>query len=391
MRVGTGVILSVLSSSVLAAVIPNYDSHGILLARRAVNPENRDLLWKRNNGKQTGAGTGTGIGEDSSSSSSSSSGLSKMSRLQEFSEELRMSFMKNRDPRKQQYILEKEERSLQNAAKKLAEVTDGISKDQFVIEVKKFLTIALEGVKSSLKLYETKPITLFLLSIPEDKNRKSLTKRMVKIQNTAKKHTNQHLKAITQAINNIAKHPRNVINEMEKITRSASRISLELRNLYNGDYTALASKVKSTGNEENIEVTKDYISEVDDHRDSAFESLKLIKGEVTSGRVTFKGKNTSRFGAFRSGVKKRLGLKGKSSTDVTPNSEESGQQISGEGPSDENTSDQEESKQGPPDENTSGQGPPGQGPPGQQAPNQAGARPIPAPRKSKFNRQDLVV
>ncbi|KAH6578243.1 hypothetical protein BASA60_003701 [Batrachochytrium salamandrivorans] len=384
MRVGAGIILSVLSPSVLAAVIPNYDDHGLLLARRAVNPDPMNLLWKRNNGEQTG--TGTGIGESNPNSSGDNIALSKMGRLREFAERLRMSFMKNRDPRKQQYILRNDEKSLQNAAKKLAEVAEGISKDQFVIEVEKFLRTALEGVRSSLKLYETKPITLFLLSIPEDKDRKSLTKAMLKMQNNGKKHTNQHLKAITQAINNIAKHPRNVIEEMEKITRSASRISLELRNLYNGDYTALASKVKSTGNEKNIETTKDYISEVDDHRDSAFGSLKLIKGEVTKGRVTFKGKNTSRFANFKSGVQRRLGIKNKSSTGGVLSSEETDHQISGqdtsdEKSSDENTSNQEEPKQGPSDGDTSGQGPS----------NQAGARPIPAPRKSKLIGQETRV
>ncbi|KAH9251205.1 hypothetical protein BASA81_010900 [Batrachochytrium salamandrivorans] len=168
---------------------------------------------------------------------------------------------------------------------------------------------------------------------------------------------------------------------MEKITRSASRISLELRNLYNGDYTTLVSKVKSTGNEENIEATKDYITEVDDHRDSAFESLKLIKGEVTSGRVTFKGKNTSKFGAFKSGVQRRLGIKNKSSTGRVLGSEETDHQISGQDTSDENTSNQEEPKQGPSDGDISGQGPS----------NQAEARPIPAPRRSKLNKQEFLI
>ncbi|KAH6590729.1 hypothetical protein BASA50_009191 [Batrachochytrium salamandrivorans] len=123
MRVGTGIILSVLSPSVLAAVIPNYDSHGLLLARRAVNPDPMNLLWKRNNGEQTG--TGTGIGESNPNSSGDNIALSKMGRLREFAERLRMRFMKNRDPRKQQYILRNDEKSLQNAAKKLAEVTEG--------------------------------------------------------------------------------------------------------------------------------------------------------------------------------------------------------------------------------------------------------------------------
>ncbi|KAH9272594.1 hypothetical protein BASA83_005095 [Batrachochytrium salamandrivorans] len=152
-----------------------------------------------------------------------------------------------------------------------------------------------------------------------------------------------------------------------------------LRGVYSSDYKTLISKVGSTGNEENIKETEDYLSEIDSHRDGVLKVVRIIKGEITSGRVTFKGKTPSKFANFKSGVQRRLGIKNKSPTGRVLGPEESYQQISGEGPSDENTSDQEESKQGPPDENTSGQGPPGQGPS-----NQAGARPIPAIRWSKL-------
>ncbi|KAH6592895.1 hypothetical protein BASA50_007733 [Batrachochytrium salamandrivorans] len=50
MRVDIGIILSVLSFSVLAKVIPNDDFHGSLLVRRAVSPDTTDLLWKRADG-----------------------------------------------------------------------------------------------------------------------------------------------------------------------------------------------------------------------------------------------------------------------------------------------------------------------------------------------------
>ncbi|KAH6568275.1 hypothetical protein BSLG_007051 [Batrachochytrium salamandrivorans] len=189
-----------------------------------------------------------------------------------------------------------------------------------------------------------------------------------------------------------------------------------LGGLYSSDYKTLISKVGSTGNEENIKETENYIFEIDSHRDGVLKVVKIIKGEITSGRVTFKGKNTSKFGAFKSRVQRRLGIKSLSSTGRVLGPEESYQQISGEGPSDENTSnqgppDQGTSKQEPSDEDTSKPKPPGQGPskqeeskqgpsdgdtsnqgpPGQQAPDQAGAKPIPPPRKSEFNRQDLVV
>ncbi|KAH6592815.1 hypothetical protein BASA50_007866 [Batrachochytrium salamandrivorans] len=74
MRVGTGIILSVLSSSVLATVIPNDDDHGILLVRRTGSLENKDVLWKRADEEQmelgssnSGAGASAGDAEASTS------------------------------------------------------------------------------------------------------------------------------------------------------------------------------------------------------------------------------------------------------------------------------------------------------------------------------------
>ncbi|KAH6588981.1 hypothetical protein BASA50_010337 [Batrachochytrium salamandrivorans] len=283
-----------------------------------------DLLWKRNNEEQAGPGpsssgagasteAGAGIGESNPNSSSINSGLSKMDRLRDFSERV-------------------------------------------------------HGARSSLKLYETKLITLFSLSISEGKNRKSLAKKMVKIQNNGKKYTNQHLKAITHAINGIIKHPQRVMAEMDQITRSAARISTMLGGLYSSDYKTLISKVGSTGNEENIKETENYLSEIESHRDGVLKVVKIIKGEITSGRVTFKGKNTSKFGAFKSGVQRRLGLKSSSSTGRVLSPEESCQQIPGQDTSNENTSNQ--------------------GPPNQEESDQARARPIPPPRKSRASKEE---
>ncbi|KAH9276448.1 hypothetical protein BASA83_001144 [Batrachochytrium salamandrivorans] len=75
MRVGIGTVLSVLSFSVLAAVIPNYDYHDPLLVRRAVNLENKDVLWKRANDEQTGLDSlNSGSGAKTETSTSTSNG-----------------------------------------------------------------------------------------------------------------------------------------------------------------------------------------------------------------------------------------------------------------------------------------------------------------------------
>ncbi|KAH6569977.1 hypothetical protein BASA60_008000 [Batrachochytrium salamandrivorans] len=50
MRVDIGIILSVLSFSALAKVIPNGGYNSPLLVRREVGPDTTDLLWKRADG-----------------------------------------------------------------------------------------------------------------------------------------------------------------------------------------------------------------------------------------------------------------------------------------------------------------------------------------------------
>ncbi|KAH6592894.1 hypothetical protein BASA50_007732 [Batrachochytrium salamandrivorans] len=93
MRVDIGIILSVLSFSVLAKVIPNDDSHGPLLVRRAVGPDTTDLLWKRANGDDNkdlvlwtqtlvlNAGAGASSSDSSSNHPSGSGELSELYQL----------------------------------------------------------------------------------------------------------------------------------------------------------------------------------------------------------------------------------------------------------------------------------------------------------------------
>ncbi|KAH6588738.1 hypothetical protein BASA50_010538 [Batrachochytrium salamandrivorans] len=332
MRVGIGTILSVLSSSVLAAVIPSYD-HGPLLARRAVSLESKSLLWKRAGEKQAvpvpsnsdaGASTetGTGVGKSNPNSFSINSVLSKMGQFQQFIDGLYKSRKKNWSTRKQIATLKKDEKSLQNAAKRVTEVTEGVSKGPFDVEVDKFLRTAVNGARSGSELYDNKTVIPFFLSVTEDSNQKSLLKGINKMQSRGKKYAKKHLVDVLRSTNDIIKHPQNVIAELEKITSSISHMFMALTVVSGRDYNTLVAKVNPKDNKENIEITKDYMLQMKNHRDSAFKAVNAIKEEITKGKVTFKGKTQSRFGAFKSGVKRRLRLKSKSSTDVTPNQEE---------------------------------------------------------------------
>ncbi|KAH9267483.1 hypothetical protein BASA84_000660 [Batrachochytrium salamandrivorans] len=122
--------------------------------------------------------------------------------------------------------------------------------------------------------------------VVQGSTQKSLTKAVVKLQNTEKGYTKEHLGDVVRAFSNLTKHPRNVIRELGII-------------------------------------------------------LESILQMLDSGEVTFKGKNLSKFANFKSQVQKRLGFKKTSSTGVPPNPESSNQE-----PSDGDTSDQREPNQG---------------------------------------------
>ncbi|KAH9269125.1 hypothetical protein BASA83_008876 [Batrachochytrium salamandrivorans] len=195
MRVGTGIILSVLSFNVLAAVITNYDSHDPLLVRRTLNPDNKGILWKRANEEQMEPGpsnSGAGIGDGSPNYSSGNRGSSKLKRFRE-------------------------------------------------------------------------------------------------MQSTGKKQTKANLQSVTRAIARIAKQPRNVIKEMEKIVKSISRMCQVLDTLYD-EYRDLVSKMGFAGTERTIKVTEAHVVGMNMFQFGTSESLDSIKEQINEGLVIFKGK-----------------------------------------------------------------------------------------------------
>ncbi|KAH9274251.1 hypothetical protein BASA83_003244 [Batrachochytrium salamandrivorans] len=363
MIVGIGIILSVLSSSVLAAAIPNYDSHGLLLVRRAGSPNNKAVLWKRNNEEQTGpvplklesgagAQTSTSISESNPDYSSGNRGSSKLGKFY-------MSFKKSWNTQKHKVLQWRDKNKIKNAAKKLTRVVAGEEAKNFITDIEKFLHTTLEGARMAFKSYDNPDIVPFFLSVPKGNTQKSLTQKMTGIQNTTKQEVKKYLGDVTRGIGDITKNPQGVIIEMEKITGSISAMCIALTLVSGLSYKVLVPKVGREGNEKHIENTKTYLIKLRGYRDDAFKSFDSIKAMLDSGKVTFKRKTPSRFSNFKSGVKKRLGIKKKSSTGVPPNLES-------------------------PNQDTSYQGESNQGPPDQQAPDQKGIRPTPAPRLSKL-------
>ncbi|KAH6561968.1 hypothetical protein BASA50_007189 [Batrachochytrium salamandrivorans] len=361
MRVGTGIILSVLSSSVLAAVIPNYDSHGILLVRRAGSPNNNAVLWKRAGEEQrqiipskleSGAGAGSG----------NNLGSSKMGRFRDYINGLYTNLKTTLSSRQKKSIKEKDEQSVKNAVKKVAGVVQGESMDNFLREVEKYFRTTLEVSRIAFGIYDAPgTIPVFLLSIPNSSTQKSSTEAMTNMQNTGKEYTKETLGDVTRAVGDLIKRPQSVARELGIILESISTMCRKFELMYRKDYKALVLIVRRKNNEKHIKDTKKHISEMQKYRDGASESLKLIKKMLDSGRVTFKGKNPSKFDNFKSGFKSRLGIKSKSSNSESPNPESPDQRPSDQGESNQDTS------------------------------NQGGIRPTPAPRLSKLNRQETSV
>ncbi|KAH6567098.1 hypothetical protein BASA62_006333 [Batrachochytrium salamandrivorans] len=352
-------MLSVLSFSVLAAVIPNYDSHGILLARRAVNPDTMDLLWKRADedqegsepsGSGAGASAGTGVGGSNLDYSSDNRGSSKPGRFLEFLKRLYRTLKKSWNTQKQKYARWSDRRYVQKAVKKVAGITKGQRKKGLILRIDNFLNTALESARMTSGLYDGNAKTHpFFLTIPKGDNQQALLKKMTNIQNDGKKAVKEHLVYVTRGIDGITKNPQDVVKELDKITEHISRMCVTLENLYHDEYTTLSLEMEDTNNEEHTKVSEDYITEMVKYRADIMGAFDSIKEKIKNDGLTFKGKTQSKFASFKSGVQKRLGLKKKSSTGVPPNPE---------------SSDQEESNQEPSD--------------------QGGIRPTPAPRRSKF-------
>ncbi|KAH6592938.1 hypothetical protein BASA50_007775 [Batrachochytrium salamandrivorans] len=354
MRVGVGVILSVLSFSVLSAVIPNYDDHGLLLARRTVNTETRAVLWKR-------------ADEEQQDLFLRAQKLVLVLKLVLVSVAVASATLVTIVD--QRIIWNRGEKLIKNAVKRVTEAVEGGEARQALLDINDFLNITLKLSQKITVIFNSKSMMPLLLSNPKGDNQKSFIKKMTKMQNIGKGHAKKHFEDLTRAITAITKRPQDVITEIGKITESISRMTQEYR--------------------------KDMSS-----------VFKYIKGLINGSGVTFKVRARSKFSTLKSGVKNRLGIKKKSSTGIPSDQEELDQEESApeslyqgelnlgpsnQEPSDGNTSNQGPSNQGPSDENTSGQESSKQGPPGQQAPDQAGERPTPAPRKSKLNRQATIV
>ncbi|KAH9270218.1 hypothetical protein BASA83_007742 [Batrachochytrium salamandrivorans] len=353
MRVGVGVILSVLSFSVLAAVIPTYDDHGLLLAQSGASTE-----------------ASTGAGGSNLDYSSGNRGVSKLGKLRNFFKKLYLKLKTKWYTRGQRIIWRRGEKAVKNAVKRVTEAVESGEAKQVLLEINELLSIALKLSQATIVLFDIKAMMPFVLSNPKGDNQKSFLKEMAKMKNIGEGLAKKYFGDVTRIISAITKRPQDVVKEMRKITESTLLMTRGLAAIYAQEYKDLLSKVGPTGNEKNIEKTQKYVSDMQDYRKEILNAFKYIKGLIENGGVTFKVRARSKFSTFKSGVRNRLGIKKKSSTGVPSDQDELDQEESAPESLYQGELNLGPSNRRPPNQGSSNKRPPGQGPSNQGPSNQ---------------------
>ncbi|KAH6583453.1 hypothetical protein BASA61_007989 [Batrachochytrium salamandrivorans] len=259
MRVDTGIILSVLSFSVFAAVIPSNDYYVPLLVRRAVSPENRASLWKRADEEQEGSypsGSGASSGGSSSNHPSSSRGL-----------------------------------------------IEGRQGKPVIDDISKFLKVLLESAKLLKSVYYSKVETPFASSPQKFSSSKSLARELARIQSTARELIKAYLKDIYTVIASIIKHPQNVMSELEKIMSRSTATFESLKFLWVEDYVALVLKMKHPKYSEYNQIIQEHVAQLKEDQDRVSNSYSIVESKADSGVLRFKEKTPSKISALKSRIR----------------------------------------------------------------------------------------
>ncbi|KAH6597017.1 hypothetical protein BASA50_004775 [Batrachochytrium salamandrivorans] len=325
MRVGIRIILSVLSSSVLAAVIPNNDDHGILLVRRAGNPDNKVVLWRRADEEQEGSepsGSGASGGGSSPNLPSDNNGLGNPGKPQRSAKGFGASLKKGLANPRQKYVQWVEQRRIKTAVREVARVIEGDQAKQVISDIQKLLTNAVNSARKFLTAYNNQDNGPFSLSIPRGRNQDSLAQEMNAIRNTAKKHAKAHLENINRVIMRLTKNPRKVMMELKDIVSLIARFHYFLATLRDDTYKPLLLRMQNMDNSAHLKVTETHILRVKDDNTLASRSLKSIQTRLNNSMARFKDYASSEKPRVASKLKRRERVKGESSAGATSNQEE---------------------------------------------------------------------
>ncbi|KAH6590693.1 hypothetical protein BASA50_009218 [Batrachochytrium salamandrivorans] len=303
MRVDTGIILSVLSFSVIAAVIPNGDDHGLLLVRRAVSPENRAVLWKRADEEQEGSNSSdsdTDGGGSSSNSPSRSRGSDKLSPFQSAARGVQLPIPKVFKGKKTSHTMQRDSKDIQKVITKLTQAVEGRQGKSAIDDIGKFLKISLESAKLLKNAYYSKVETPFAPPPQKFSSSKSLARELNRIQSTAKRLVKNYLKNIYTVIAYITKHPQNVMSELGKIMSRSTDMFKSLIVLCDDDYTILVSKMKDIDYSEYNQRVQEHVEQLKEDQDRVSNFYKIAKGKADSGVLKFKEKTPSKISTLKS-------------------------------------------------------------------------------------------
>ncbi|KAH6602895.1 hypothetical protein BASA61_000652 [Batrachochytrium salamandrivorans] len=276
---------------------------------------NKDLvLWTQRTGADAGASASS---DDSSPNQPSGSGeLSKVDQTPDSTKKPHWPFQEHLLPHRSKHILDSDERLIQKAIEKVTEAFEGEQANQVISEIKALLTHVLNSIRMFLESYEGRISRPFYLFTPVGSNSHSLFEEMVCINQHQRDLVIKLLGITNKAISRIIKKPRKVANRLRDIVYKAQLLRNYISFHYHTYYTTLFSKMDTTENRAYVEVTKDYIRQMDSDWDLALELLEKIKGMVNDGMMRLKPV-PSRFSSLMLNVKKRLGIKDGPPTDTT--------------------------------------------------------------------------
>ncbi|KAH6573414.1 hypothetical protein BASA50_011025 [Batrachochytrium salamandrivorans] len=300
MRVDTGIILSVLSFSVFAAVIPNHDYYVPLLVRRTAGINIMDFLWKRNGDDQMNF---DGSGSGANGGGRSNSGLGKPSPFQSAARGVELPLPGIFKGQMTSYTMQRDSRNLEKIIKKLAEVVQGGNSRQVIPNIRTFLGTSLMSAKTLKETYDGKFGAPFFSSHKKATDYKSVTREVNRIKRAARELVETYLKVIYRAINHILKHPRDVMRELDKVLSSSTATFKSLISLCEKDYMTLISQMEDIDRGVYKQRTEEHVELLKFYQTRAVSLLNNIKGMTNGGVLQFKEKTPSKFSALKSRIR----------------------------------------------------------------------------------------
>ncbi|KAH9265878.1 hypothetical protein BASA83_010901 [Batrachochytrium salamandrivorans] len=300
MRVDTGIILSVLSFSVFAAVIPNHDYYVPLLVRRTAGINIMDFLWKRNGDDQMNSDDS---GSGANGGGRSNNVLGKLSSSRSAARGVELPLPGVFKGQMTSYTMSRDSKNLERIVKKLTEVVQGGRATQDIANIRMLLGTSLTATKFFKDTYEDKSGAPFFSSHKKAKNYRSVTKEVNRIKRAAKELVEICLDEIYKVIANILKRPRDVMRELEKVVSSSTAMFKSLISLCEKDYMNLISQMEDIDHGVYKQRTEEHVTQLKSYQDKTVKIYDALKVKIEGGVLQFTEKTPSKTSALRSRIR----------------------------------------------------------------------------------------